>query len=202
MTVSYVRSCMETDTIPVELEAVFEMIRTGGGGLEEQINKIRNNFEMELALTRNRETAKKAIADLKLALPGFLPSGTFSKRDNASLEEYSAILCADLDGIGEEKVISIKETFKAFPFVRAVAVSPSGDGLKVFFNVVNDPDRHGDSFRSIQQNIRDSFEIEIDEKCKDIARICFLTVDKDLWVRLEGNEPIPPADPLPRGNVV
>jgi putative DNA primase/helicase len=76
--------------------------------------------------------------------------------------------------------------------VRAVALSPSGDGLKVFFNVINDSARHEDSFRAIQRFVRDWTGFEIDEKCKDPARICFFTYDPELWVRSEQNEIIEP----------
>jgi len=195
--ISFVRRCHETDTKPIALEEVFSAIRTGEHGLKEKITLIRNRYEGERDITGDPEKARKFVADLKMELPGFLPSGTFTKRDNASLVEYSGLLCADLDKVGSENVHTIKEVLKTLPFVRAVAISPSGDGLKVFFNVVDDPLRHFDSFRSIQENVRDGFNIEIDEKCKDLARICFFTYDPEIWVRVEGNEPIPPADPLP-----
>src|ERR1043165_717567 len=197
MMVSFVRRAHETDTKPIGLEEVFNAIRTGEHGLKEKISLIRNRYEGERDITGDSEKARKFIADLKMELPGFLPPGTFTKRDNASLVEYSGLLCADVDKIGQENIQPIKEALKTLPFVRAVAVSPSGDGLKVFFNVVNDPKRHFDSFRSIRDNLRDSFNVEIDEKCKDLSRICFFTYDPDVWVRQEGNEPILPADPLP-----
>ena len=44
--------------------------------------------------------------------------------------------------------------------------------------------------------------LEIDLKCKDLARICFFSYDPDLWVRSEGNEVLPPADPLPRARTM
>lgn len=193
--ISFVRRCHETDTKPMSLEEVFDAIKSGAHGLKERINQIRNRYEAERDITGDAEKARKAIAELKMELPGFLPSGTFTKRDNASLVEYSGLLCADIDGIGEG-VEKLKESLKLFPFVHAIAISPSGDGLKVFFNVVNDPLRHFDSFRSIKESLLEGFGITVDDKCKDLARICFFTYDPDIWVRTEGNEPIPPADPI------
>ena len=200
MTVSMVKRCHQTETHPITFEEIWSVTRSGEHGLKEKIVQIRNRYEAEKDITGNTDKAKKAIADLKLELPGFLPSGTFSKRDSGSLVEYSGVLCADMDSLGD-RLPGIKELMKSLPFVRAVALSPSGDGLKVFFNVINDSLRHEDSFRAIRDNVRD-LGIEIDEKCKDPCRICFFTYDPDLWLREEGNEILPPSEPLPRGKPV
>jgi hypothetical protein len=196
--VSMVMRCHDTETHPITFDEIWDAIRTGKHGLKEKITLIRNRYEAEKDITGSVEEAKKAIADLKGELPGFMSAGTFSRRANEALVEYSGILCADLDSLGE-KLPFIRESLKSYPFVHAIALSPSGDGLKVFINVVKDPLRHEDSFRAIQKFFRDEAGIEIDEKCKDLARICFLTYDPDAWRRAEGNEIMPPADPLPRG---
>ena len=156
MTISMVKRCHETDTHPISFEEVWQVTKTGEHGLKEKIVRIRNRYESEKDITGDITKAKKSVSDLKMDLPGFLPSGTFSKRENGALMEYSGILCADLDSLGE-RLNEVREILKTLPFVRAVKLSPSGDGLKVFINVINDPLRHEDSFRSIQQNIRDAF---------------------------------------------
>jgi VirE N-terminal domain len=201
MTVSMVKRCHQTETHPITFEEIWLVTKTGEHGLKEKITQIRNRYEAERDITGSVEKAKKAVADLKQELPGFLPSGTFSKRESGSLVEYSGVLCADLDSLGD-RLPGIREVLKTVPFVRAIALSPSGDGLKVFFNVFNDPLRHEDSFRSIQENVREAFGVEIDQKCKDPSRICFFTYDPDLWIRKDGNEILPPADPLPRGKTL
>lgn len=192
-----VARCHETETHPISLDEIWDTIRTGKHGLKGKIQQIRNRYEAEKDITGDSEKAKKAVTELKLQLPGFLPSGTFSKRENGSLVEHSGILCADLDSLGE-KLTPVRELLKNLTFVRAIALSPSGDGLKAFFNVVSDPARHEDSFRAIRDELRAGLEVEIDDKCKDPARICFFTYDPDLWLRQQGNEIIPPADPLPK----
>ena len=200
MTVSMVKRCHQTETHPITFEEIWSVTRTGEHGLKEKIVRIRNRYEAEKDITGDTDKAKKAIAELKLELPGFLPSGTFSKRDSGSLIEYSGVLCADLDSLGD-RLSGIRDMLKGVSFVRAIALSPSGDGLKVFFNVINDSLRHEDSFRAIRDNVRD-LGIEIDEKCKDPCRICFFTYDPDLWLRVDGNEILPPSDPLPRGRTL
>jgi hypothetical protein len=202
MTVSMVKRCHQTETHPITFDEIWSVIRSGDHDLKERIIQIRNNYEAEKDIfAGDAQKAKKAIADLKLQLPAFLPSGSFSKRENGSLVEYSGILCADMDSLGAD-LPTVRDFFKSSPFVRAIATSPSGDGLKVFFNVINDPARHEDSFRAIKQYVLEWTGIEIDDKCKDLARLCFFTYDQDLWVRLDGNEIIQPADPLPRGRTL
>jgi hypothetical protein len=196
-----VSRCYETETRPITFDEIWEVTRSGGHGLKEKITQIRSRYEMEKDITGGDALkAKKAVADLKQELPGFLPSGAFSKRESTALVHYSGLLCADLDSLGE-RIQPVKEILKNLPFVRAIALSPSGDGLKVFFNVINDPARHEDSFRSIKENML-GLDIEIDEKCKDPCRICFFTYDPDLWLREENNEILLPADPLPRAKPV
>lgn len=196
-----VSRCYETETRPITFDEIWNTIRTGDHQLKGKITQIRNRYEAERDITGSAEKAKKAVSDLKLELPGFLPSGTFSRRETGCLVEHSGVLCADLDSLGD-RLPTIKEILKSQPVVLAVAISPSGDGLKVFFNVVNDPNRHEDSFRAIRDELR-SIDIEIDEKCKDPARICFFTYDPDLWVRTDGNQTIDPAPPesKPRANL-
>ena len=200
MTVSMVSRCYETETRPIEFSEIWDTIRNGDHGIKEKITQIRNNYEAEREVFgRGPAEAKKAIADLKQELPGFLPSGNFSKREAACLVEYSGILCADLDTLGE-KLAFVRDALKNYPCIRAIALSPSGDGLKVFFNVINDPARHEDSFRAIKQFMQDEADLQIDEKCKDPCRICFFTYDPDLWVSSGTNIPIDPLPPLPQNN--
>lgn len=196
MTVSMVRRCHDTETRPISFDEVWSTTREGKHGLKEKITQIRNRYEAEKDITGDLKKAKEAVAELKLQLPGFLPSGTFSKRENTALIEHSGILCADLDQLGSA-LPRLREFFTQCVYVRAVALSPSGDGLKIFFNIVNNPSRHGDSFRAIRDYVLERTGFEIDEKCKDPARICFFTYDPELWLRTEGNLTIVPADPLP-----
>jgi hypothetical protein len=200
MTVSMVSRCHQTETQPITFDEIWSVTRSGEHGLKEKITQIRNRYEAEKDITGSVEKAKKAVADLKAQLPGFLPSGTFSKRESGALVEYSGLLCADLDSLGE-KLPVIRDILKSMSLVRAIALSPSGDGLKVFFNVTPDPLRHEDSFRAIQKLMRE-IDLEIDEKCKDPARICFFTYDPDLWIRTDGNDTIDPLESLPRGKTV
>src|SRR5262249_18742987 len=72
-------------------------------------------------------------------------------------------------------------------------LSPSGDGLKTVFRVGADASKHADSFRAIQKYVREVCGVEIDESCKDLARLCFMSYDPALYVNPNAVE----IEPLP-----
>ena len=100
--VSAVQSAIDTQTRDISADKVIEAIRTGGRRLKGSITRIRNRFEAELAFSQGDEKkAKRAVEELKKALPGVTWSGTFSQRANDKLISYSGLFCADLDLLGE-----------------------------------------------------------------------------------------------------
>jgi hypothetical protein len=179
---------------------VLEVIRTGGKKLKGWITRIRNRFEAELGATArlgvngDRKQAKRAIEELKKALPGVLWSGTFSVRANDKLISHSGLLCADLDALGE-RLPEIRNKLQASPHVFALFLSPTGDGLKAVFKGPPDASRHLGSFRAIERHILDLTGIQIDEACKDVARLCFMSYDPELYVNRDAIEIEPLSEP-------
>src|SRR5262245_44749263 len=129
--ISMVKCATDTETCDVSVEKVLEVIRTGGKRLKGQITQIRNRFEAELATTGDRKKAKLAVDPLKRQLPGVTPSGRFKKRANDALIEYLGLLCIDIDLLGE-RLPAVRKKLEASPYVAAVFLSPTGDGLKAW----------------------------------------------------------------------
>ena len=174
------------------VRALLDTIRSGGKKLKGQITQIRNRFQAELAITGDRKKAKLAVDALKKQLPGVTPSGRFKKRANDALIEYTGLLCTDIDSLGE-RLLAVRKKLKASPYVVAVFLSPTGDGLKVWFRVAPDPAKHLASFRAIQKHVRELTGAKIDESCKDVSRLCFLSYDPDLYYHQDALE----IEPLP-----
>ena len=187
LTFSMVWSATDTKTRHVGIQEVLNAIRTGGKRLKGQIAQIRNRFEAELAITGERKKAKLAVDPLKKQLPGVMWSGTFSQRANDKLIKYSGLLCADLDSLGE-KLAEVRANLMASPYVVAIFLSPSGDGLKVIFRVPADAEKHLASFRVVERHIRELTGIQIDEACKDVARLCFVSYDPDIYYNPNATE--------------
>jgi hypothetical protein len=194
ITVSFVSCATAVETRPIALEKVISAIRTGGKRLKGQIEQIRNRFESELALTGDYKAAKKLVDPLKKQLPGVLYSARkIARRENEALEEHSGLFCADQDALGDAFDEVWTQLTKS-PHVMLAFRSPCGDGIKTVFKVVPDISRHRDSFRAIRAYVLQLTGKEIDDKCKDEARMNFLSFDPQIYVNLDAVviEPLPP----------
>jgi Protein of unknown function (DUF3631)/VirE N-terminal domain len=200
--VSTVSSATQTETTDHPVVKILETIRGGGKNLRGQVGQIRNRFEAELALTGDLKKAKGAIDQIKKQLPAAMLSGIFTKRANGALVKHSGLLCADLDGLNGS-LADTRQKLKDSPNLWALFVSPSGDGLKAVFKVPADAAKHAGSFRAVEQHVRELTGVQIDEACKDVARLCFLSHDSDLYYNANAIaiEPLPePVKPRPTAN--
>ncbi len=141
--------------------------------------KKKRSGEMEAEAEARVRQAKDAAAPHKKAMPAILFSGTFSEREAAKLTKHSGLIAADLDQL-DDRVGSIKEQICADPHVIAAFVSPTGTGLKVVFRC--DPDRpHLESYEALEHYVLENFGLLIDQKCKDVSRMCFISHDPELF---------------------
>ena len=129
-----------------------------------------------------RHEAKEEARPAKEQLKAALFSGTFSYRNNDSLKVYSGLLCADLDNLPESDLTGLRDKLDADKRVCAVFLSPTGTGLKVLFRVAGDASRHHQNFLAVRQHVKDAYGLPIDEACKDVSRLCFVSYDpKAVW---------------------
>lgn len=123
---------------------------------------------------------KDAARPLKKLLPGVTFSGSFTRRRASGLANGSGLLCADLDGLGE-RLPEVRAALVADARTVAVFVSPSGDGLKVVLRC--DPARpHLQSFHAARIHVQALTGEAIDEACKDVSRLCFVSHDPDALI--------------------
>jgi Protein of unknown function (DUF3631)/VirE N-terminal domain len=160
--VSMVKDAFKTETHDVCADKVIAAIRNGRW--KEYIEEIR------------REDDKDLVSKFKTCLPGVLFSGKFSERKNDALVQHSGLLCADLDNLNGE-LQNAREKLLGSPYLFAVFTSPSGGGLKAVFRVRADVAKHRGSFRAVEQHVKELTGIQIDESCKDPARLCFVSHD-------------------------
>lgn len=150
--------------------------------------------EMETIEEAQVRAGKEAAAALKLQLPGFLFSGTFSERNAKALLRHSGLICADLDCLGNTTA-SIKEQISADSHVLGVFVSPTGTGLKVIFRC--DPEKpHKETFAALEHYVAETFGLAIDQACSDVSRICYASHDPEAFIAEEAAVlPYPPPAP-------
>ncbi len=132
------------------------------------------------------EQVRADNGDKTKILPYVTFSGTFTKRANAHLVDYSGYLCADLDHID----IQLKDTLAGDTVLNPalIFISPRLEGLKVVINIENaSPDKHLAYFQSLERYFKDTYQLAIDEACKDVSRACFLCHDPAAYFNHSGS---------------
>lgn len=120
---------------------------------------------------------------LKLALPPICFSGTFSRREDSGLIDYSQLVCIDVDDVSD--IRAFKQEMKNVPFVYSCFTSPSGKGLKVLvFHDCKDSSQHADIYRHIgnELGLTTRTDLKFDTHCSNISRACFFSFDPALFI--------------------
>lgn len=156
-----------------DIDHILTLIKYGYPELVSQITAIRN-------MTSHQEQN-----EAKKNLPVFCCNGTFHRRNNASLLQYSSFIAIDFDGFSSnDELIAYKEHLKTYPFVYAVFVSPSGMGLKAIVQHNNtNPAHHYNLFVQLHR-IFGLSNTNFDSVVSDIARGTYFSYDPDLWQNL------------------
>ncbi len=178
---SMIQSAQDTATRPASFRQVLTEIASPRWA--EAVSAVRQAYATG---------GKDAAAEPKKRLAGVLFSGTFSRRAASALIQHSGLICADLDELGD----AIEPTFELVasdPHTLACFRSPTGTGLKVVCRV--DPSKlHAESFRALEHYMLEHFGLEIDQACKDVSRICFVSHDPEAFVADNSTPlPYPPA---------
>ena len=139
-------------------------------------------------IERLRETLRRdraAYDQQKRTLPAFCMSGTALSRTQP--DQHSGLIQVDLDDVGRA-LADIRERLESDKHVAFAFVSPSGNGLKAA--VAIDGQRHQESFHAVEEYFLEEYGVQIDEKCKDPLRLCFVSNDPTLWIN-ENATPLP-----------
>lgn len=135
------------------------------------LEKIKNGY-WKKDIDKLRSLRGEDKAEFKKNLSGVTFSGTFKKRAVSELIEHSGFICLDFDHVDTE---TVKNNLIKDPFIYSCWISPSGDGVKALIKIPTD-DHYG-YFLSIQKRFPD-----IDESCKDVSRLCFMSYDSELYI--------------------
>lgn len=183
----------------VDPEAIIKKIQLGRW--RGPIDAIRQLHAKTFSDTGDPKAAKKAVDPLKKKLPGIMFAGTFKQRGNAHLETYSALLCADLDHLDPAAIEAASARARTDPHVAAAFRSPTDTGLKIVFYVAGTAAQHdSDSFNAVRRHVASTYGHAVDESCKNLERLCFVSYDPLAFWKNAG-VPLPPlvepAEPRP-----
>lgn len=112
---------------------------------------------------------------LKSKLDYISACGTFTTRNNESIIERSGIFCLDFDHVPDLRELKAELISKLTPAL--FFLSPSGDGLKVFYRVDVSAGSHLEYFNAFGSYFKTEHNRQIDKQCKDVSRPCFFSHD-------------------------
>lgn len=188
-----------TNEMPKEflMEGIMERIQSGEW--KSRIEALREIYRKTLR-SHGMKAAKLAIKETKEQLPAFTASGVFGDRGAKTLKHPSGLLAADLDDLGGE-LEATREKLKRSPYIRHGFVSPRETGYKAIFRVPRDGSRHIASFEAVKAHLVDLFgqpfvDEHLDERCKDIGRLCFVSYDPEPIFNWDAVEIEVPKEPI------
>ncbi len=112
-------------------------------------------------------------------------SGTFSYRKDDCLMRHSSLMCLDFDHVGDSMALyDMRQKLIADKYftTQLLFTSPSGDGMKWVVSIDLQKGDHASWFRALQNYIRKTYYWEVDEKCVNVSRACFLPHDGNCYV--------------------
>jgi hypothetical protein len=125
---------------------------------------------------------------LKKKLPSWALNGTFTKKvDNNSFCESSGYFGLDIDRLNHTDLLNTKEILVNQPYVTAVWLSPSKQGLKVLLRVADDLIHSDKAFKDVYNKVEFAMAglgITIDKACKDVRRLCFVGSDPEIYINI------------------
>jgi hypothetical protein len=187
-----VKCALATQPRDVDPESILRAIKTGKW--EKPIREIRHLYRVTLLkIGKDQKAAKLAVDSLKKNLPGLLWSGRFARRANDALIEHSGLLGTDFDSLGS-KLAEVREKLLNSPHLWALFLSPTGDGLKAIFRVLADASKHLGSFLAVERHVLDITGVQVDQACKDVARLCFVSYDPEAYFNPNAREIQPLAE--------
>ena len=139
----------------------------------------------------------------KKVLPAFTWSGSFDKNQGPpkkdTLLRHTGRLQGDIDMPNEntdpsarnprtvEEAKDLRDELSLDPHIEVALLSPGRFGIKlgIIIPVCEDDAEHKRCFAAAQRYMWEKYRLEIDESCKDVRRVCFLSYDPDLKLNLE-----------------
>ena len=151
-----------------------------------------------------RSTPDKKERDaLKVNLPAFTPSGTFTTRSDAGLIAHSGFISFDLDAgpntfLNADTAEQVKAEISKLNIIAYCGLSASGTGVWGLIPLAY-PERHGEQFDALKMAFLENGYV-IDKACKDVSRLRFWSLDTAPYINHNAKlfKGLPNPKPAPR----
>jgi hypothetical protein len=179
---------MQTSLI-TSLENTFNPSNFKNIALNEALDKIQNgSFQKiidDFRAIKNQELKKNR----KKNLPSYSFNGTFKDSvKNDCFVKSSGLFHFDVDGLDD--VEKHKQLISSFPGIVFCFVSTSGTGLKGAVKVPVDAIKNDADFKAVFSYFQTFFKehgYTIDNACKDVRRLCFVSNDPDIYINYDAD---------------
>lgn len=125
-----------------------------------------------------REKNEEKRKTLKRKIPGYTISGTFSYRNQKNLIKHTGLIGIDFDNV--DNINGVFDLLTKDEYSFSVFKSVSHTGLCAIVKI--DGSRHLDSFNGLQQYYFDKYNLTIDQACKDVTRLRYVSYDPELFI--------------------
>ena len=137
------------------------------------------------------DTNHDAYDAIKRTLPANIFSGKFTGGHAAmDITEYNRLLTLDIDKLDAERLEQVRQYLADDEYVFAFWLSPSGKGFKGLvlldygeIDLVDKVYWHREAFNQLFKYFHDKYGFELDIKCKDVPRLCFVSYDPNIRVK-------------------
>lgn len=165
--VSFYNNLTDKTNKLIEVNEMFAFIKTGST-YKHVINNIRKG-----------DNSTKD--NLKKQLPCVTISGVFNdSRKYENLSYHTGLIQIDMDNVVDLKQSLSKLKNDKFSF--AVFISPSRTGIKVIVKIPPRKESHKAYFLKLKKYYKNNYNLDIDDQCKDISRLMFLSWDPDIYI--------------------
>ena len=124
-------------------------------------------------------------------LPVINFTGTFSYRNIDKFNGGNGLMIMDYDGFkDEEEMERMKKTLQGWPDVMAVFKSPSYTGLKALVKIPIISKENHEQYRLYYLGFGNKWNseyLEVDDKCTDISRACYVSYDPDIYINWDSD---------------
>ncbi len=131
----------------------------------------------------------------KKRLPAVTFCATFSKESRVleNLKVYNDLIVIDIDKLDECDMGRVRNILIADKYVFSFWTSPSNKGIKglVAIKYIDVKEnvpisiKHKTAFKNLEKYFWDSYFIQLDKSGSDIARLCFYSIDPQLYLKSE-----------------
>ena len=166
MKFSYYTSVKSTEKIDISVQEYCDMIRKGK--FQDQVLNAR--------LVKKSDVKK--YKQLKESVPCITSSAVMKMGSKvaSNVQELNGLICLDID---DEVGIELIEKINKDPYTFISHRSFGGDGVCVFIKI--NPNKFAESFNDLGQYYWDTFNLVIDQACKNINRLRYVSFDPYLF---------------------